>query len=390
MSSENVPVIFDELTTECGFKIGHATLTKPASLNALDLQMINLLTLQLEKWQQDPKIAMVFLDGSGERAFCAGGDIVSMYKSMQDWVSDEEKPDAEKSDNKNSYALQNFFTQEYQLDYLIHTFAKPILVWGNGIIMGGGLGLMSGGSHRVVTENSRIAMPEISIGLYPDVGGSYFLNKMPAGCGLFLGLTGAFINASDAIYSNLADFFVSHDAKEIFLNRLLAANWQEGALHSTLSNICDDFHILHSEQLPQGNLINNQHWLTNLGAQADVSHAAEYIMSANAEDNKWLSKAQKTLSAGSPITANLVFEQLRRGKDMTLAECFQMELGLSCQCGEFGEFQEGVRALMIDKDHQPNWRFKSVDQVPKATVDYFFDDIWSLGTHPLAHLSAAS
>jgi len=383
MSSENAPVIFDELTTENGFKIGHATLTKPASLNALDLPMINLLTPQLEKWQQDPKIAMVILDGSGERAFCAGGDIVSMYKSMQDWDAVKENPDA-----KNSYALQNFFTQEYQLDYLIHMFSKPILVWGNGIIMGGGLGLMSGGSHRVVTETSRIAMPEISIGLYPDVGGSYFLNKMPAGCGLFLGLTGAFINAADAIYSNLADYFVPHDAQQALFDRLLAANWQPDVLHQTLSSICDDFHTLHSEQLPQGNLIEYQDWLTSLATKTDASQAAEYIMSVNAEDNRWLSKAQKTLSAGSPITANLVFEQLLRGKDMTLAECFQMELGLSCKCGEFGEFQEGVRALLIEKDHQPNWRFKSVDQVPKATIDYFFENIWSQDTHPLAHLDA--
>jgi len=381
MSSENAPVIFDELTTENGFKIGHATLTKPASLNALDLPMINLLTPQLEKWQQDPKIAMVILDESGERAFCAGGDIVSMYKSMQDWGAVKENPDA-----KNSYALQNFFTQEYQLDYLIHMFSKPILVWGNGIIMGGGLGLMSGGSHRVVTETSRIAMPEISIGLYPDVGGSYFLNKMPAGCGLFLGLTGAFINAADAIYSNLADYFVPHDAQQALFDRLLAANWQQDVLHQTLSSICDDFHTLHSEQLPQGNLIEYQDWFTSLATKTDASQAAEYIMSVNAEDNKWLSKAQKTLSAGSPITANLVFEQLRRGKDMTLAECFQMELGLSCKCGEFGEFQEGVRALLIEKDHQPNWRFKSVDQVPKDTIDYFFAPIWSQNTHPLAHL----
>ena len=381
MSSENVPVIFNELTTECGFKIGHATLTKPASLNALDLQMINLLSPQLEKWQQDPKIAMVFLDGSGERAFCAGGDIVTMYKSMQDLA-----PDTENSDVKNSYALQDFFTQEYQLDYLIHTFSKPILVWGNGIVMGGGLGLMSGGSHRVVTETSRIAMPEISIGLYPDVGGSYFLNTMPPGCGLFLGLTGAFINASDALYSHLADYFVPHDAKVTLFARLLAANWQEGSLHLILSSICEDFHTLHSGQLPHGNLIDNQNWLTNLASQTDVSQAVEYIMSVNAEDNKWLSKAQKTLSAGSPITAHLVFEQLRRGKDMTLAACFQMELGLSCKCGEFGEFQEGVRALLIEKDHQPNWRFKSVDQVPQQIIDYFFKSIWLQDAHPLAHL----
>jgi enoyl-CoA hydratase/carnithine racemase len=382
MSSENAVVIFDELITECGFKIGHATLSKPAAHNALDLQMIRLLVPQLEKWQQDPKIAMVFLDGSGERAFCAGGDIVSMYKSMQASPSEKE---SSKADNK--LALQEFFTEEYQLDYLIHTFSKPVLIWGNGIIMGGGLGLMSGGSHRVVTENSRIAMPEISIGLYPDVGGSYFLNAMPTGCGLFLGLTGASINATDALYSNLADYFVPHDAKVTLFARLLAANWQADLLQQTLSSICDDFHSLHIGQLPQGNLQENQHWLTNLSEQVDVVTAVDYIMSANADDNKWLNKAQKTLSAGSPITANLVFEQLRRGKNLTLAECFQMELGLSCQCGEFGEFQEGVRALMIDKDNQPNWRFKSVEQVPKATIDYFFTDLWSQGSHPLAHLN---
>jgi len=385
MSNENAPVIFDELTTDCGFKIGHATLTKPAALNALNLEMINLLTPQLEKWQQDPKVAMVFLDGSGERAFCAGGDIVSMYKSMQGSKSNKEN-----SDTSSSPALQDFFTQEYQLDYLIHTFSKPILVWGNGIIMGGGLGLMSGASHKVVTETSRIAMPEISIGLYPDVGGSYFLNTMPAGCGLFLGLTGAFINASDAIYSNLADYFVPHDAKMTLFMRLLAANWQQDLLHQTLSSVCDEFHTLHNGQLTPGNLLENQDWLTNLATQTDVIQAVDYILSTNADDNKWLSKAQRTLSAGSPITAHLVFEQLQRGQDMTLAECFQMELGLSCQCGEFGEFQEGVRALMIDKDNQPNWRFKSVDQVPKATIDYFFDDIWSQGTHPLAHLNAVN
>ncbi|MBL4631322.1 MAG: enoyl-CoA hydratase/isomerase family protein [Paraglaciecola sp.] len=384
MSSENAPVIFDELSTECGFKIGHATLTKPAALNALDLDMIKLLTPQLEKWQQDPKIAMVFLDGSGERAFCAGGDIVSMHQSMRNANVNKSQ-----SEEANSPVLEDFFTQEYQLDYLIHTFSKPILVWGNGIIMGGGLGLLSGGSHRIVTENSRIAMPEISIGLYPDVGGSYFLNAMPAGCGLFLGLTGAFINAADALYGHLADYFVPNDAKGDLFSRLLAANWQENLLHQTLTSICSDFHSLHIRQLPQGNLESHQDWLTNLAAVTDVVQAVDYIRSASADDNKWLAKAQKTLAAGSPITAHLVFEQLKRGKDMTLEQCFQMELGMSCQCGEFGEFEEGVRALMIDKDNQPNWRYKSVEQVPKETIDYFFADIWSSSTHPLMHLGVS-
>lgn len=380
MSTDNAPVIFDELTTVCGFKIAHATLTKPAALNALDLPMINLLMPQLQKWQQDPKVAMVFLDGSGEKAFCAGGDIVSMYQSMQQASISTKKT--------NDLALQDFFTQEYQLDYLIHTYSKPILVWGNGIVMGGGLGLMSGASHRIVTETSRLAMPEISIGLYPDVGGSYFLNKMPAGCGLFLGLTGASINASDALYSNLADYFIPQDAKITFFTRLLSTSWQEGMFEQTLSSICHEFHSLHLGQMPEGQLNQHQDWLIGLSEQVNLTEAVAYIGSGYAVDNKWLSKAQKTLKAGSPITAHLVFEQLQRGKHLSLAECFQMELGMSCQCGEFGEFQEGVRALMIDKDHQPNWRYGSVEQVPQGTIDYFFAELWSPDSHPLAHLIA--
>jgi len=382
MSNENAPVIFDELVTECGFKIGHATLCKPAALNALNLDMINLLTPQLEKWQQDPNIAMVFLDGSGDRAFCAGGDIVSMYQSMQDSQSTNEGPS-----KGNSLALQEFFTKEYQLDYLIHSYSKPVLVWGNGIVMGGGLGLMNGGSHRIVTETSRIAMPEISIGLYPDVGGSHFLNAMPAGSGLFLGLTGASINATDALFSQLADYFIPQESKDTLFTKLLSASWQEDMFEQTLTRICDEFHTGHIEQLPEGNLNIQQDWLMKLATQTDLAQAVNLILSVSADDNKWLSKAQKTLKNGSPITAHLVFEQLRRGKDKTLAECFQMELGMSCQCGEFGEFQEGVRALLIDKDNQPNWRFKSVEQVPKTTIDYFFKNIWSQDTHPLGHLT---
>ena len=379
------PLLVQAHATNAGQQVVEVILNAPEALNALNGDMVDLLLLHVPVWEADESVIAIIMRGSGTKAFCAGGDIVSMYKSMQGSKSNKEN-----SDTSSSPALQDFFTQEYQLDYLIHTFSKPILVWGNGIIMGGGLGLMSGASHKVVTETSRIAMPEISIGLYPDVGGSYFLNTMPAGCGLFLGLTGAFINASDAIYSNLADYFVPHDAKMTLFTRLLAANWQQDLLHQTLSSVCDEFHTLHNGQLTPGNLLENQDWLTNLATQTDVIQAVDYILSTNVDDNKWLSKAQRTLSAGSPITAHLVFEQLQRGQDMTLAECFQMELGLSCQCGEFGEFQEGVRALMIDKDNQPNWRFKSVDQVPKATIDYFFDDIWSQGTHPLAHLNAVN
>lgn len=379
MSSNNSPVIFEVITTQNGFKIGHATLAKTAALNALDLPMIELLTPQLLEWQADPLVAMVILDGQGDRAFCAGGDIVTMYKSM----TDAAKPN---DTSAKELALQEFFSKEYALDYLIHTYSKPILVWGNGIVMGGGLGLMSGASHRIVTETSRLAMPEISIGLYPDVGGSHFLNKMPSGCGLFLGLTGASINATDALYVNLADYFVPTEAHQALLDKIIAANWRTDNLAETLTMICAEIQQKHGAELPQGNLETLQPWLDDLATKPELTDSVEFILAADSENNKWLNKAQKTLKAGSPLSAQLVHQQLKRGQSLSLAQCFQMELGMSCQCGEFGEFQEGVRALLIDKDYQPNWHFKTVADVPSSTIDFFFSEIWTKDTHPLAQL----
>ncbi|MCV2885236.1 enoyl-CoA hydratase/isomerase family protein [Aestuariibacter sp. AA17] len=369
-------VLFSLLETPSGKYIGKATLNKPKALNALGQDMIDLLLPTLREWEKDDNIVSVFLDSEGDKAFCAGGDIVAMYKAMQ----------AAPGDMPSS--LQTFFTDEYTLDYLIHTFSKPIVVWGNGIVMGGGLGLMSGASHRIVTESSRIAMPEITIGLYPDVGGSWFLNKMPAGCGLFLGLTGASINATDALFIDLADFYIPHEQKDAFLSRLIDLKWgsSDSLNHEKVSDLCRHMHSDFKVGLPKGNVKANA---TNIEAvtQGDnVTQVVESILSMDVTDDKWLAKAQKGLAAGSPITMHLVFEQLARGKNKTLAECFKMELGMSCRCGELGEFQEGVRALLIDKDGEPNWKYKNVQEVETSLVESFFTPRWSDQTHPLHHI----
>ena len=157
----------------------------------------------LRQWQARSDIVAVVIDAAGEKAFCAGGDIVSMYNSMVE------------AHGEVPAFLETFFETEYTLDYTIHNYNKPIIVWGSGIVMGGGMGLLCGASHRVVTETSRLAMPEISIGLYPDVGGSYFLPRLPGKSGLFLGLTGGQMNAADAMYVGLADVMVSSAEKEI-------------------------------------------------------------------------------------------------------------------------------------------------------------------------------
>jgi enoyl-CoA hydratase/carnithine racemase len=369
-------VIFSELTSNNGKKIGCATLNKESALNALNIDMIKLLRPQLELWKRDPEICMVLLDGAGDKAFCAGGDVVAMHNAMQH------------SPNSVPSSLLDFFTEEYQLDYLIHSYTKPFLVWGHGIVMGGGLGLMSGASHKVVTATSRIAMPEISIGLYPDVGGSWFLNKMPEGCGLFLGLSGASINAADALYIKLADHFIAHSNKAEFLKHLVEVQWGDTATdnHQFLSLVCERFENLHVEQLPKGNVATHQALISECSRGETAEQVVSRILALQANDDKWLSRAQSTLNTGSPITANLVFEQLRRGKDLSLAECFAMELIMSCRCGEFGEFQEGVRSRLIDKDNQPKWRFKNVADVPESTIEYFFTSPWAENEHPLLDL----
>jgi enoyl-CoA hydratase/carnithine racemase len=368
-------VTFQELDCDKGKKIAIATLNSPRSLNALSGEMIDLLYPKLKDWQLNNDIVAVFLQGEGEKAFCAGGDIVHMYNEMQA--------------NKGGFSpgIEEYFTKEYQLDYLIHTFVKPFIVWGDGIVMGGGLGMMVGGSHRVVTENSRIAMPEISIGLYPDVGGSYFLNRMPDNCGLFLGLTGASINAADAKYCHLADYFVSNNSKDSVLEQLTQIDWQESTAinHEKLSSLLTDFEQESSSILPRSKLTEHKSLIQKVTSFNKLKDIVEGILTAECED-KWFNRAQKSLKHGSPLSASLAYQQLNSGKTLSLADCFRMELNLSVKSGKFGEFVEGVRALLIDKDNSPKWSFNSIEAVDNKVVDWFFESKWTKEQHPLVKL----
>ncbi|MCH8537462.1 MAG: enoyl-CoA hydratase/isomerase family protein [Alkalimonas sp.] len=375
MTTEQDVVLYQELSTAAGKKIAVATLNSEKSLNALSLPMIESLLPQLQRWKDDTDIALVVLQGAGDKAFCAGGDIRDLYQAMKD--------------NPDQYApyVEEFFSKEYSLDYLIHTFEKPVVVWGNGIVMGGGLGLMAGASHRVVTGSSRIAMPELAIGLYPDVGASWFLNRMPAGCGLFLGLTGASINAADARFVGLADHFILHDKKAAVLDKLLTVKWGDTVAlnHQKLADVLRDFEEHSRTQLPLSQIRPHQSEIAKL---ASIDSLPEVISAIHAMpgDDSWLSKAKDALNYGSPITAHIVFRQLQLGQSMILADSFRLELGISVQCGRMGEFAEGVRALLIDKDRQPKWQYKTVESVPDELIDTFFTSPWTASKHPLRML----
>ncbi len=367
-------VIFNELHSVNGKRIGHARLNKPKALNALDLDMVRLLTPQLHQWQRDDDVVAVVLDGEGDKAFCAGGDVVNMYHAM---AAEPGQIPAQ---------VETFFCEEYQLDFLIHKFSKPIIVIGSGIVMGGGLGLFAGASHRVVTDTSRIAMPEVTIGLYPDVGGSAFLNNMPEGVGLFLGLTGASINATDALRTNLADFAIAADARQTLLDNLQHMPWQgePASDGDRIDTILAE--LQQNMQLPEGYVEEIEPACAALTQLDDISDIIAAINAIDSQDNKWLNKAKASLNAGCPLTRAIVPEQLHRGAQQSLEDNFRMELVLSCRCAQMGEFQEGVRALLVDKDLSPQWQFATQEAVTKDILEQVFTSPWDQQAHPLRDL----
>ncbi len=369
-------VRFSELPCNDGqHAIAIATLDNPASLNALTLDMIQQLHRQLIKWQSNSRIACVVLDSTGEKAFCAGGDVRAMYHVMQQ----------ETWQVAQTY-LTEYFALEYQCDYLIHTYRKPLIVWGRGIVMGGGMGLYMGASHKVVTPKSRLAMPEVSIGLYPDVGATWFLNKIDPSVGLFLGLTGTLINASDAIDIGFADHIVLEESHMDVIQQLQISDWLEQEDHDELvSEILESFADHSTGEHPKRQLMAHLPAIQQACIGDDLSHIQQRLLAIKTDD-PWLKAAQAAMSQGSPISAHICFRQLTQYQALSLADCFRLELSLSVRCGELGEFQEGVRARLIDKDGEPNWLFRRVDEVDMAVIDNLFTTLWPQSQHPLGPL----
>jgi enoyl-CoA hydratase/carnithine racemase len=353
-------VLFEEHTAHGGWTLGIARLNAARSMNALSLDMIHLLQPQLEKWAEDDRIAAVWLEGSGDKAFCAGGDIVALYRSMT------ESAQAGSSRTEG----EQFFEDEYRLDYLIHTYPKPVVIWGNGIVMGGGLGLLVGGSHRVVTEQSRLAMPELSIGLYPDVGAGWFLNRMPGRTGLFLGLTGAHINAADAMFVGLADRFIPHDQKANVQGALLAKDLRPDP-YAGVSQVLRRFERGGQTLKPSSTV--REHFDV-IQALTDGDSLVEVVenLAAYAGDDEWLLKAVKTVAKGSPTSLTLTWRHYHDSAHASLSQVFEKEVQLSRRCLVMGEFAEGVRALLIDKDRQPRWHFPTLESVDPKWIDQFF------------------
>lgn len=373
MSHHHSHLTLEELTTIDGHALGHVLLNHPRGLNSLSLDMIKALQTQLTAWAQDEKLVAVIIEGVGDKAFCAGADIRKLYESA---IAHPGGP--------CDYA-EAFFLHEYHLNYTLHQYTKPVISLGHGIVMGGGMGLFMGSSHRVVTEHSKLAMPEISIGLFPDVGGTWFLSKLRYNLGYFLALTGAILQTTDALSIGLATHSLHWSHKHTLIDALQQQDWQ-GSIeqhHALVSATLSSFALTAQQlaQLPHSQVQRHHDQLEHICSQQSFSHMHRAIRDIS-DDDAWLKTARDNLLNGSPLSSVLIYEQLKRYRYADLRTIFLSEYVLATNIVRFREFPEGIRALLIDKDKSPHWTYPRFDRVPLSVMNQFFIGPWE--KNPLA------
>ena len=337
--------------------IGLVQLNNTRALNALTLGMFQAIEEQLLAWEAQSDLACVVFHADSDKAFCAGGDVKTLVSEI-----------------KTTGALQraaDFFAVEYFVDYLIHGYCKPVLCWADGMTMGGGIGLMNGASSRVVTERTTMAMPEMSIGLYPDVGGTCFLNQMPDGLGLFLGLTSARFDGTDAVAIGMADLEIRSDRKATVLAGLKDLSWTaDGFENKTL--LRQYLEALVEPTAAKSSAILERLDVIQSLTMKDSLEAVDAALHAWQGDDPWLRDAIQNYLRGSPTSAKVIFQQLTRGKTLSLKEIFLREWDMSLNFCARSDFLEGVRARLIDKDQVPRWNPATLEGVSDEEVERFF------------------
>jgi enoyl-CoA hydratase/carnithine racemase len=367
---------------------GLITLNRPKALNALSLPMIRQMTAALLDWRAHQAIKLVAIRGMGKNpahatdstapaftpfgSFCAGGDIRYFHQAI--FAGDP--------------SLEDFFTEEYQLNHLIHTYPKPYIAFMDGIVFGGGMGISQGASHRIVTERTKMAMPETGIGLFPDVGGGYFLSRCPGRVGEYLALTGQLMGGDDAVDSQLADALVPSKA--------LAGLWDAlpalvDASAAAVDQLVATNKIAANANIQKAIGLNSQK-IDALFAQDSV---CSILAALEHDGSPWALETVATLRKRSPLMLHVVLEQIRRARSMSLADDLRMERDMVRHCfhthhlertGAASETVEGIRALAVDKDHSPRWNPARIEDVTTEMVQPFFASPWPAAAHPLRGL----
>lgn len=356
-----------DVIAEVRGQVGFITLNRPKALNALSLGMVRDLMATLLGWQNDARVLAVAIRGSNKEgafgAFCAGGDIRFLHQAG----------------STGNPQLEDFFTEEYALNHLIHHFGKPYIAFMDGIVMGGGMGISQGGSLRAVTERTKMAMPETAIGLFPDVGGGYFLSRCPGRVGEWLALTGDTIGAGDAVAFGLADGCLPSERQAALWEQLGSQTFADGAAVERL--VASEFVAKEGHYTSTRAEIDQYFGLDSVGA---------IVAALEASDSVWAQATAVTLRKRSPLMLHVVLEQIRRARSMDLAADLRMERDMVRHCfylrpGQ-SETVEGIRALAVDKDHAPKWHPARIEAVTPEMVAPFFASPWPAHSHPLVAL----
>jgi len=324
-------------------------LDRPQALNALTLGMIRQLHPHLQAWSRDTSVSHVIIEAAGDRAFCAGGDIRALYL----WGK------------TNNPIVTRFYLEEYQLNTAIKNYPKPYIAIMDGITMGGGVGISVHGSHRIVTEKLAFAMPETGIGLFPDVGGTYFLPRCPGETGLYLALTGGRIGAADALYAGIADCYVpSADIPALMVALVNAAD-------------VDEIINTYKQELGHSELANTQSWIDESFCHDSVEEIVSSLEGEKMDNShfEWGRKTAQLIRSKSPLSQKIAFRQIRTGKTLEFEDCMKLEYRLAVRFMAGHDFYEGTRAIVIDKDLQPKWQHLRLEDVSDDLVDQYFADL---------------
>ncbi len=347
----------NEILAEQQGGLGIITLNRPQALNTLSLSMYRDFDPKLIAWAKDPGIHAVVVRGAGEKAFCAGGDVRAIY-------------DARHHPKGDGDYKADFFREEYLLVQRVHRFPKPYIALIDGITMGGGMGISINGSHRVATERASFAMPEVNIGLFPDVGGSRFLNHCPGQLGRYLALTARRLKAADAIYAGFATHYVPHDRLADLTAALAAAPWETGREHAQVDAVLARF--------------SEDKWPAPLSAlQPEIDRCfrfdtvEEILAALERERAEWATEAAVALRRASPLSLKITLEQLKRGRGMEIEAALALEYRMTQHCMAGHDFFEGIRALLVDKDQKPVWQHASLAAVTDAEVAAYFEPLGS-------------
>jgi len=351
--------------------IGFIALNRPKALNALSTGMVRAMKAAMDAWRDDPAVLAVVVYSPHPRAFCAGGDIKFLYEANQ---------------RGESEAIDAFFTDEYKLNHAIFHYPKPYIALMNGVVMGGGMGISQGaaqtGGLRIVTAGARLAMPETKIGLFPDVGASWFLARTPGYLGTYLGVTGNMIDAADALYAGLADLIVPDAALQGVFDSLSTARFASGAeVVAHLKNVvrsANEGQVQAQSALAEHGVAIAQHF-----AHADMQ---SIVASLEASGDDWATQVLADLRARSPLSMAVSLELIRRAANMSMAECLRTDLDLVRTTFAIGDILEGIRAVIVDKDHAPQWKPAQISAVSAQAVAAMFVSAWSAQQHPLAGL----